>query len=581
MNKSADITYAELLKSNRSSPPHSWTATVAVLQNIHMEPYLQDSLNYYLIACGGNAVCRFSGIASYHQDCAKILPDADYTLVCLDLERLSPVMAKTYGSANETEKKEMLNAITAQLHLLAEQIGCNTSCPLFWLGFHNQYEISGGNLLSGNEWNEAVAELNKSIRALLRPNWFFIDMNSLIFKRGSDHFFDRKLSFVADIPYRFGGCLAIAQMIERYIRACRGLAKKCIVLDCDNTLWGGILSEDGLERICLGELSGGKAYQDFQRELLKFWQNGILLALCSKNDAEEVWKVFDHHPNMLLKRSHIAAAQINWDAKSENLRRLSAALGIGLSSMVLMDDNPAECLEVSLVLPEVTVLPLDAGKPYLHAEALRECGLFDRLQSTDEDKLRNSFYQDEQKRQSVSGAAERTEEFLRTLSTVLTISAVNDHDLARVLQLSSRANRLNAAGGAISEESLRTADCFCLRATDQFGELGLIGFALIRKSVDGQQVPPTIEAFTISCRALGRKIEDAFLEWCVSFAIGGNALTNDLEEDAVCFQYLPTSRNQMILQLLEQHGFLYEKGVWVRKKGFPVSTYPIEIQQLN
>lgn len=288
--------------------------------------------------------------------------------------------------------------------------------------------------------------------------------------------------------------------------------KKCVVLDLDNTLWGGVIGEDGFENIALSLQVPGASFVAFQQALRDLHDRGIILAVNSSNNPEDALRVIRTHPNMILKEHHFAAARINWQDKVQNMRELATELNIGLDSMVFLDDSPLNREAMRIFLPEVETpdLPVDPSKyvKFLHALPHFEGGAI-----TDEDKMRGNLYVTERLRKETEKHFESREAFLKSLGIELAIFEDDPSSLARLAQLTEKTNQFNVKKRPLSQEEIEAYmrdemyAIFHARAIDQFGDQGIIVFALVRKEKDLWH----IESLLMSCRVIGRGIEDAFL----------------------------------------------------------------------
>ncbi len=288
--------------------------------------------------------------------------------------------------------------------------------------------------------------------------------------------------------------------------------KKCIVLDLDNTLWGGIVGEEGFENIALSLAQPGASFIAFQQALRDLYDRGIILAINSANNPEDALLVIRTHPNMILKEQHFAAARINWQDKVQNMRELADELNIGLDSMVFLDDSPLNREAMRTFLPEVETpeLPLD---PAQYTKFLHSLPYFTAGATTDEDKMRGNLYVTERLRKEAEKQSHSREEFLKNLGMEMEVFEDDPSSLARLAQLTEKTNQFNTKKQPLTEGEIevRMQDSgyavFHARALDRFGDHGIIAFALVRKAEECWQV----ESLLMSCRVFGRGIEDAFL----------------------------------------------------------------------
>lgn len=288
--------------------------------------------------------------------------------------------------------------------------------------------------------------------------------------------------------------------------------KKCLVLDLDNTLWGGIVGEDGMENLALSVKAPGNSFLAFQQAILDYYNRGVILAINSRNNPEDAWNVIRNHPNMILKENHFAAHRINWNDKAQNIQELAKELNIGLDAMVFLDDDPTNRELVRALVPEVETpeLPSDPkdytkflhGKQYFNSEAI-----------TDEDKMRGNLYVTERLRKEQEKEFANKEDFLASLNLELSIYEDDDSCLPRLVQLTEKTNQFNTEKRPFTEEELRgfikspNHTIFHGQLVDTFGDYGVIVFAL----VDIQKEVWHIRSMLMSCRVFGRDVEAAFL----------------------------------------------------------------------
>ncbi len=303
-------------------------------------------------------------------------------------------------------------------------------------------------------------------------------------------------------------------LVARIVAARRGLGAKCCVFDLDNTLWGGVIGDDGVDGIVLGQGSAaGEAFLELHHLALALKRRGILLAVCSKNDEAVARAAFDHHADMVLKRSDFACFVANWQDKASNLRAIAAALNIGTDALVFVDDNPFEREQVRAALPEVLVpeLPED---PALVPRCLAECGCFELVTLTSEDAARADLYAADSERTAAREQSGDLGAYLASLDMVLEHAPVGEGDVARATQLLNKTNQFNLATRRLSEDEFRhiaadeTALALRFRLKDRFGDTGVIA-VVTGRFVEAQKF--TIDDWLMSCRVIGRDVEYATL----------------------------------------------------------------------
>ena len=286
-----------------------------------------------------------------------------------------------------------------------------------------------------------------------------IDLNALQQWFGARNAFDGRTWYLYRQPYSEAFLCEIGGMLGRIIKATRTAAKKCIVLDCDNTLWAGVVGEDGVRGIAVGEEFPGSAFRDLQHYLLHLRAEGVLLAIASKNNEADVWEVFERHDGMVLKREHISAARINWQPKAVNLKDIAEELNIGVDSLVFVDDNLFEIEQMRTFLPEVTSILLDE-EPARMVNAIKELHLFDKLELTQEDFQRADMMRSEQQRAQLSKTLS-AEDFIASLELRIEIVEARPDQLGRIAQLTNKTNQFNLTTVRRSLEQIEAIKFFC------------------------------------------------------------------------------------------------------------------------
>lgn len=313
--------------------------------------------------------------------------------------------------------------------------------------------------------------------------------------------------------------------------------KKCIVLDLDNTLWGGVVGEDGPQGISLSHKGRGADFIAFQQAILDLYNRGVILAINSSNNPADALEVIRTNPNMILKEKHFAAQRINWNDKVENMRELAHELNIGLDSMVFFDDSPTNRLAVSSLLPEVAVPDLPEN-PALYTKTLLALPYFPTEATTDEDKMRGNMYVTERLRKEVEKNYANQEEFLHDLGLEVYILQNDATSLERLSQLTEKTNQFNSNKQPLSVDEVCALvesdehEVFHARVTDRFGDYGITAVAFVEK-YEGRW---HINSLLMSCRVLGRGIEQAFMHAIALRAAGEGAHT-------ITITFVPTEKN--------------------------------------
>lgn len=396
-----------------------------------------------------------------------------------------------------------------------------------------------------------VHRLNESFYRLAREmrGVYIVDYSGLVARFGSYSWFDDRMAHYARSPIAQGMFKHLAKEYLKFLRALTGKSKKCLVVDLDNTLWGGVIGEESVHEIKLGLSYPGSAYVEFQRVILNLLQRGVILAIASKNNVADVDAVFSDHQYMVLKKDQFASSRINWNPKTKSLVEISQELNIALDHMVFVDDNPAECELVSQALPAVTVISL-GDRPELFPRLLLEDGLFDTVTFSAEDQRRADLYRQRASVETLRLQSSSLEDFYRSLQMTAEFAPVKQSSLARAAQLTQKTNQFNATTIRFTEADLvqRMGDhrwvLITVQIGDRFGDHGIVGLMMARE-VERDLI---IDTFLLSCRVIGRTIETAMLAWLAG-AARGRGLTR------VVGRIVPTAKNQPVRDLFERHGF--------------------------
>ena len=427
--------------------------------------------------------------------------------------------------------------------VILQQTFLDVSDPLF--GGYDRF-VPGAPTRVIARLNDRLCEAAAEDRVLL------LDIARTSQRDGIDAWFDPgrwlqgKLEIAPQATPQFG------DLLVRILSAQRGLSKKCLVLDLDNTLWGGVIGDDGVEGIVLGEGSAvGEAHLGLQRYAKQLSDRGVILAVCSKNDPTIAEAAFHDHPEMVLRRSDIAVFLANWNDKTENLKTIATRLNIGLDSLVFVDDNRVERERIRQSLPMIAVpeLPED---PALYVRCLADAGYFEAVAFTSEDRDRARQYAENAQRDTLFESAQSLDEFLRGLEMSVVFGPFIAVDHPRIVQLINKTNQFNTTTRRYTSEeiasiaNLPNALTLQFRLLDRIGDNGLVSTMILRPTPDEDVLE--IENWVMSCRVFGRQLEFEAMNIAVAAARarGVTALVAD---------YLPTSKNNVISALFPTLGF--------------------------
>lgn len=549
-----------------------WLAMAAALQGLELQTYHAP---YGLALQEAQAN---SGLVTH---------EPDLTLLLLQREDLHPDLAKPWAGLSRARREELSKEVLERLYGIvgrfrAQKVGqiVLTLLPSLLspgLGIYDaQSEFS-----ESTWWAALKADIGRCLRESMQAS-LFLDLDDVLQQIGRASFFDHRFWYSARFPFAAEAAREIARRIVGLGAVIKLPKAKVIVLDADNTLWGGIVGEDGINGIALGPDYPGNAFLDFQRRLLDYQQRGLILALCSKNNPADVDQVFKEHPHQILRDEHFAARRVNWLSKPDNLVSLAEELNLGLDSFVFLDDSDHECAAVRHRLPQVEVVQTPA-RPVDVPTCLEHVARLEVLSLTAEDLAKTELYAQERRRrefsQTVDQSAGDLRDYLASLKMKMRVGFNPSAHLARLSQLTQKTNQFNLTTRRYNEHQMQgfILDADWLVAdfslADVFGDSGIVGLALFH-IVTPQQAE--LDTFLMSCRVIGREAEAAFL----------HTLLRRLAEQGVkevVASYTPTPKNDLVKNFLPDQGFercaegRYRRDL-CKEPPQPESAYPIAVE---
>ena len=407
--------------------------------------------------------------------------------------------------------------------------------------------------LSGEHGEIAITRaVNQALRASLPKGGFFVDLEAVSGSMGRHHFYDARRYYWTKQPFSEDGCLELGRAIASSIRTQLTGPKKVLVLDLDNTVWGGVVGETGPLGVELGESPAGEAFRAFQAYAKQLTERGVLLAVASKNNPDDAREPFTSNPSMVLSLDDIAAFEASWNPKESSLRQIAKTLNLGTDSLVFFDDNPAEREHIRQALPEVAV-PEVPEDPAGYIQALERGRWFEAVGLTDEDRVRASQYRQERARRDLESSAGSMEEYLDSLDMLGDTRGIGDEDMQRVVQLIGKTNQFNLTTRRHSESTVRQmlADPnsvgFSVRLADKFGDHGLVAVVLgVPDPADSTAL--RVDTWLMSCRVIGRTTEEYTLLELLDRA-------KALGYRSIVGEYIPTKKNMLVKDLFHRLGF--------------------------
>jgi len=398
-------------------------------------------------------------------------------------------------------------------------------------------------------------------------NTFIFDLKGIVEEIGRDAFYNPKMWYSGGIPFSLHAHKRIAEEIYMFSRAYAGNRMKCLAVDLDNTIWGGVIGEDGAENIILGPSKEGALYRDIQKRIKELKNTGVVLTVLSKNNKDDALSAFRNNPFMVLKQEDFVAIIVDWNKKAFNIKSLASTLNIGIDSFVFLDDNPVEQEEMKVLEPEVKVVPIDPKVFYDEGTILKLYKeYFVALRVTNEDLTKTISYASDTKRLELKSQAASLEDYLRKLEIVVWIQLAVDADVERISQLTQKTNQFNLTTRRYTRDDINkmTVDSryqiFVGRSRDKFSDNGIVWLTIVRM----EQGVAYIDTALMSCRVMGRMIEYAAM----------SVIENQIFSMGIQFiegEYIPTNKNAPVKDFFKKMGYesykiLYDGKVLYRKR---------------
>ena len=473
-------------------------------------------------------------------------------ILTLWLETLSPFISNSFPTMEKSDVEAEEKRIIDMIENCLTSIRRNTNAVVLINNFTLPGTSSLGiyDLQTENSQTQCILKINQMLGDIIKKqaSMYLVDLLSIFYKQGYYNAFDTKMWAISKNPLSKTAMVALGKEYSKYIRTIKGNSKKCLVLDCDNTLWGGIVGECGTYGISLGDEYPGRCYKDLQKEILNLYHRGIFLTVCSKNNEEDVHDVFMNNIEMLIKEQHISAWQVNWNDKASNIVKIAESLNIGIDSLVFIDDNEFECNLITENLPEVAVIHL-SGESSKYRYLLQDCGYFNSLTITEDDRKRNEMFRAETERKKVHSIALSVEDYLKSLQMKAEFFFNDDTLIPRIAQLTQKTNQFNLTTRRYTEEQIKgfiindNFDVIAVKLDDKFSSLGIIGVSIIQYC----NKTANIDTLLMSCRAIGRNVEDILMrEICKAAKVKGCS--------RITGEYFATKKNSQVELLYKKYG---------------------------
>lgn len=555
MEEGIVYSFNELKKAARKTAPDTIKKTrVAILGNC--------ATQFLATAIRGYANLNNIGVeifdADYNQIDAQLLDLASETYEfrpdCILLYLSTDKLYEDFLDMPMSEKAGFADEMIGKLEGYWNIIVSNAGCRILQMNFTDIQDNALGSF--GAKTASSFAYQIRKLSFLLeekmsaRSDVYPIDLLGIQLHLGQHSFYDASLYYNAKMTIAMDALPYVAKSVIDVIKAMNGQIKKCVICDLDNTLWGGVIGDDGMGGIEIGELGRGHAFTDLQRWLKQLKECGIILAICSKNNEDTAKEPFEKHDEMILRLSDISVFVANWDDKASNIRLIQETLNIGMDSIVFLDDNPFERNLVRQMIPEITVpeLPED---PALYLQFLQEQNYFEVASFTGAGSDRTAQYQAEYERKKLEQTFESIDDYLKSLEMVGEAKPFEQVRFARIAQLTQRSNQFNLRTIRYTEDEIEkiAADDHYLTLyytlKDKFGDHGLVSVVILEKKSDKELF---VDTWLMSCRVLKRGMEEFTVNKIIETAKASGF-------EKLSAEYIPTAKNKMVKDIYKTFGF--------------------------
>ncbi len=552
-----NLKYSEILKRkaefgkalhDRDCYEKNFKYEVTVLSNIIVSQF-NEILEYTLRVKTIPAIVKSGDYDNIVQDSLKY-KDSNLVIIFWELCNIIDGLQFKIELYDDQQIDAIVKKTKSEIDLVFKNLQ-NTSLVLF--NKFSSIQFSSSNI-NETKLEKLSVQLNQYLADNMSENVKLIELEKVIANVGINSSLDLRYYYSSKALYTIDFFKAYAEHTKPYIMSANGKTKKAIIFDCDNTLWKGVLGEEGFDGIEMSSSTrDGAIYSEIQSIALALNKQGILIGLCSKNNPADVDEVIESHPDMQLRDEHITIKKVNWSDKVTNLREIAGELNIGVDSLVFVDDSPFEVNFIKEQIPEITVLQVP-HRLYDYTKMLRETsGLFYNLSYTEEDKQKTEMYQQQVQRETVKKEYTDIEGYLSSMGLKLTIFEDDNSIISRMSQMSQKTNQFNLTTQRYTEGDIKSfiaksdAKVFAFAISDKFGDSGVTGLCII--NIDGNSKIADIDTLLMSCRVIGRNIEYAFM----------NYLTNYIKDcgiNIVRAKYIQTQKNEQVKDFFDKCSFL-------------------------
>jgi FkbH-like protein len=563
-----ELKYSDILKLNKELenrlPSSSYNITVLSNVIVHQ---IKEILEYLLRSEVINANVRLGDYDNIVQD-SKKYQNSNMVIIFWELCNIIDGLQYKIELINKGQLDDILEKTKSEIDLVLNNL---EKTSLVLINKFTSLSFSSLNIRK-NKLDELAGQLNQYLENRVPANVRLVELARVIANVGLDNSLDLRYYYSSKALYTIDFFKTYVEYIKPYVMSANGKSKKALIFDCDNTLWKGILGEDGIDNIEMSTITKhGAIFAEIQAIALALNQQGVLIGLCSKNNPRDVDEVIESHIDMQIRNKHLAINKSNWSDKVSNLRAIAKELNIGLDSLVFIDDSSFEVNLIREQLPEVTVLQVPK-RLYEYPKMLRENrGLFYNLSFTAEDKKKIDMYKQQVERETVKEKFIDIEDYLASLELKMTIFENKESIVPRMSQMSQKTNQFNLTTRRYTEGDIQNfindsnSDVYAFSVSDKFGDSGITGLSIV--TANGSTEMAEIDTLLMSCRVIGRNIEYVFMDY----------LIGKIEEKKVNnlkAKYIKTLKNEQVKEFFDRCSFgLIDEDNSVRNYTLNINNY--------
>lgn len=551
-----NLTYTEILKRNselRLLNEKSEAYKIAVISNTTVNQF-KEILEYSLQINNVHAKVQVGDYDNIIQDSLKF-NQSNAVLVFWEVCNLIEGLQHEIELFDDKKLNNLLNKVELEIALVFENLK-NTSLVIF--NYFNSIAFSNSNIKKNNlDW--LASKLNEYLDSNSPKNVKLIDIERSISKTGIDRSIDYRFFYSSKSLYKIDFYKVYVEHIKPILLSANGKAKKALIFDCDNTLWKGILGEDGFDGIDMSAHSkNGKIFNEIQNIALSLGKKGVIIGICSKNNKSDVDEVISNHEDMVLNNDILTIKKVNWVDKATNLREIAQELNIGLNSFVFVDDSSFEVNLIKEQLPEVKVIQVP-NRLHNYPKLLRDnIKLFYNLSHTKEDQDKAEMYKKQVIRNTAKSKFSNIDDYLKSLELKIKIYIDDRSIISRMSQMTQKTNQFNLTTKRYTEKDIENfIDCsktkvFAWSVSDKFGDNGITGLCIIKLDLDSFSAE--IDTFLMSCRIIGRNIEFSIMDFVMNYL-------NKLHIKQVSANYIQTLKNMQVAKFYKKNSFLNKNEI--------------------